>query len=109
MTDFLIVYITVSSTEEADRIATALIDKRLAACANIIPAVQSVFRWEHSVERETEALMLVKTTKALFPALADTVNSLHSYDVPEIIATPIACGSEDYLSWISAETQTFSA
>ena len=109
MTEYVLIYVTAPSTEEAETIATSLVEQRLAACANIVPAIRSIFWWKNAIEHEHEALIILKSTKTLFPLIVDAVKSLHSYDVPEIIATPLLCGSDDYLAWISAETQGFSA
>ncbi len=97
--------ITASSKEEAEAIAGHVVETRLAACVNIIPAVQSVFFWEGKLCRESEILLLVKTKKNLFAALCEAVQKKHSYKVPEIIALPIVEGSASYLQWIDENTQ----
>ncbi|MGB2856426.1 MAG: divalent-cation tolerance protein CutA, partial [Dehalococcoidia bacterium] len=83
-----------------------LIGQRKAACVNIIPQINSLFRWEGKIEDDRESLLLVKTRAELFPEVVDAVKSVHSYDVPEIIALPIVEGSQDYLKWIGEETDT---
>jgi periplasmic divalent cation tolerance protein len=103
------VFVTVPSAEEADALATALVEQRLVACANIVPNLRSVFWWKETIEKEQEVLVMFKSTAALFPAIVEAVKSRHRYEVPEIIAMPIVLGSEDYLTWISAETQSSSA
>jgi periplasmic divalent cation tolerance protein len=102
MTDKIVVLVMCGSAKEARKIARALVDEKLAACVNILQApVQSVYRWKGKVESAREVLLVIKTTRRRFAALQRAVRSLHSYDVPEIIALPIAAGSRDYLDWIS--------
>ncbi len=102
MTDKIVVLVTCRSAREARHIARALIERRLAACANILAApVESIYRWKGKVESASEFLLLIKTSRRKFTALEITIRTLHSYDVPEIIAFPIAAGSRDYLAWIS--------
>jgi len=92
--------ITASSREEAERIAEALVQERLAACVTIVPEVESVYRWEGRVVRDREVLLLVKTARAKWPRLMAAVKERHSYHVPEIIALPIVEGFEAYLQWL---------
>ena len=95
MTNKIVVLVTCASAKEARKIARALVKERLAACANILASpVQSVYRWKGTVESAKEFLLIIKTTKARFPKLKATVKRLHSYDVPEIIALPIAAGAQ---------------
>lgn len=101
---YIVVLITTSSSEEAEKIGKALVEEHLAACVNFIGEVRSLFSWKGRIEDEQEALMLVKTKAALFPSLAQRVKELHSYTVPEIIALPIQAGSLDYLRWIDEVT-----
>jgi periplasmic divalent cation tolerance protein len=101
----IVVLITVpSAAEEAAKIAKVLVEERLAACANIVKDIRSVFRWEGKIEDDSEALMVLKTREALFEDLEKRVRELHSYSVPEVIALPIVKGSEAYLSWLQEET-----
>jgi periplasmic divalent cation tolerance protein len=86
--------------EEAQKIAAELIEQRLAACVNIVPQIISVYRWEGEVCHDTEILLVVKTDHQRFARLEQTVRSLHSYEVPEVIALPIEAGSQAYLKWI---------
>ena len=88
---------------EAQRIAHAVVSERLAACVNILPAIQSVYRWQEKIESAEEVLMLMKTTQERFPALRDRIVQLHSYDTPEIIALTIAAGAEKYLAWLGSQ------
>jgi periplasmic divalent cation tolerance protein len=102
MTDKIVVLVTCGSAKEARKIARAMVEQRLAACANILSSpVQSVYRWKGSAESAKEFLLLIKTTKARFPKLKAEVKRLHTYDLPEIIALPVATGATDYLAWIS--------
>jgi len=101
----IVVFVTTSSEEEAARIGRALVEGGLAACANVLPRIRSIFRWEGKVSEEQESLMVVKSRSDLFGDLARTVKRLHSYQVPEIIAVPIAHGSPEYLSWIHEVTR----
>ncbi len=103
--DALVVLITAASRDEADRIAHRLIEDRLAACVNIVPQVRSLFVWEQKLSQEDEVLLVVKSRRARFQQLADTVKQLHSYRVPEIIALPILVGSSDYLRWVFDSTK----
>ena len=102
MTDKIVVLVTCGSAKEARRIARAVVQQRMAACANIVATpVQSVYRWKGRVESAKEFLLIIKTTQSRFVELKDAVKRLHSYDVPEIIALPIAAGGTNYLNWIS--------
>ena len=104
MSDYGVVFITASSQEEAEKIASGLVENKLVACVNIFPGIQSVFWWEGNLCREQEVFMMAKTRTALFPQVRDEVKKLHSYKVPEIILLPIAEGSADYLAWIKDVT-----
>jgi periplasmic divalent cation tolerance protein len=102
MTDKIVVLVTCGSAKEARKIAWAVVEQRMAACANIVTSpVQSVYRWKGRVESAKEFLLIIKTTQSRFAKLKVEVKRLHSYDVPEIIALPIAAGATDYLNWIS--------
>jgi periplasmic divalent cation tolerance protein len=102
MTDKIVVLVTCGSAKEARKVASAVVEKRLAACANIVSSpVQSVYHWQGTVESAKEFLLIIKTTQARFVKLQAEVKRLHSYDVPEIIALPIAAGTKEYLTWIS--------
>lgn len=100
MQEFIVVYVTVGSAAEGNRLARALVEERLAACINRVGKVQSVYRWEGKVEQSEEDLLIIKTRRELFPVLEKRVRELHSYAVPEIIALPILEGSRDYLQWL---------
>ncbi len=109
MSDYVSVYMTASSDEEADRIASALVEERLAACVNILGDIRSVYRWDGAVRRDAEVALIAKTRAALFDALAARVRTLHSYDVPCIVSWPIEAGNPAYLSWIHDETASKTA
>ncbi len=100
MTDKRIVLSTAGSREEAERIASALVERRLAACVNLVGPVASIYRWQGAVERADEFLLLIKSTAAQFGAVAATIKELHSYDVPECIELAITAGSDAYLKWL---------
>jgi len=104
-TDRIIVLITAGSEEEAHKIARLLVKQKKAACVNILPGMDSFFRWKGKIDSAREALLLVKTRASLFPEIISLVKEIHSYEVPEIIALPIIAGSEDYLRWLDAACQ----
>lgn len=91
---------TVSGAEEADRLARLLVEQRLAACVNILPGVQSIYRWQGAIEAAAELLLIIKTSADLIPALQATLSAHHSYEVPEFVVLPIQAGSEPYLQWL---------
>ena len=100
MQEFIVVYVTVGSAEEAELLARSLVEERLAACVNRLKPVQSVYRWQGKVEASEEELLVIKTKKELFRSLEKRVRALHSYAVPEIIALPVIAGSTRYLRWL---------
>ena len=104
MSDYIAVLVTAPSEEEAATIAKAIVGERLAACANIIRNVRSIYRWEGKVQDDPEVLMVIKTSSELFGRLEARVRELHSYEVPEVIALDITKGSEPYLGWIGQST-----
>jgi periplasmic divalent cation tolerance protein len=102
MTGKIVVLVTCGSAKEARKIARAVVEQRLAACANIATSpVHSIYRWKGEVKSAKEFLLIIKTTQARFVKLSGAVKRLHSYDAPEIIALPIAAGAAAYLTWIS--------
>jgi periplasmic divalent cation tolerance protein len=101
----IIVFITVDSKETAQKIANKLLTEKKAACVNIIPKVESHYRWQCKIESADELMLVVKTRAAFLVELIKTVKENHPYTVPEIIALPIIGGNEDYLKWIEKETQ----
>jgi periplasmic divalent cation tolerance protein len=105
MTDKRVVLTTASSIDEARKIARALVERRLAACVNMVPRISSIYRWEGKVEEAQECLLIIKTTAAAFPKLRDTIRETHSYEVPECIALPVEDGSLPYLNWIAESVE----
>jgi periplasmic divalent cation tolerance protein len=97
-----IVLTTVATPEEADRIARTLVEERLAACATLIPAVQSIYHWQGQVESSTETLLLLKTGPEQLPAIEDRLHELHSYQTPEFLVLNVEAGSHPYLDWLQA-------
>lgn len=100
MSDKIIVFVTVESAEQADRIALALVAEKLAACVNVLPGVRSCYIWEEKLNWSNELLLVIKTVRARFPQLEQRVREMHSYSVPEVVAFEIATGSESYLKWV---------
>jgi periplasmic divalent cation tolerance protein len=100
MSNALIVLVTTPNVEEASRIADALVGGRLAACVNIVGGIESIYRWEGHVARDSEVLMIIKTTDARYAELEAQVKALHSYTTPEVIALRIERGAEAYLKWL---------
>jgi periplasmic divalent cation tolerance protein len=105
MTEYLQISTAVGSVEEAKRMAAALVERRLAGCVQIVGPVQSVYRWQGAVERAEEWLCLVKTTRARYAAVEAAIRELHSYQCPEVIATPIVAGSAEYLAWLGEQIE----
>ena len=101
--DLLVVYITVGSAEEGERLASTLVEEKLAACVNRLGGIRSTYAWEGKIQTDQEELLIVKTSTAVFDRLEQRVRELHSYEVPEIIAVPVVCGNQAYLKWV-AET-----
>ncbi len=95
-----VVLTTAGSKEEGQRIARALVEKRLAACVNVIGPIESVYRWRDQVENAEEWLLLIKTTASAFTEVSELIRDLHSYELPECIQIPIEAGSAAYLQWI---------
>jgi periplasmic divalent cation tolerance protein len=106
MTDKRLVLSTASSETEARKIAQHLVEQQLAACVNIVPQIESVYRWHGKVESSREWLLVIKTVVDKFPAVRDAIRELHSYDLPECIALAIDDGSSDYLEWIGESVAT---
>ena len=98
----LVVLSTVGKAEDAERIGRALVERGLAACVNVVPAVTSIYRWKGRVEREEERLLVIKTRADRFDALREALVSLHPYEVPEVLALPVAGGHAPYLEWLDA-------
>jgi periplasmic divalent cation tolerance protein len=96
----IVVFMTAPDVEEAGRIAETLVENRLAACVQILPEMESVYRWQGKVERQREVLLIAKTTQSKFEELEKEVRSRHSYETPEIVAFPLTAGSMPYLEWL---------
>jgi periplasmic divalent cation tolerance protein len=105
MTDFQIVLSTCTDREQAERIAHHLVEQHLAACVNILPGVQSVYRWQGAVESAGEVMLLIKTNAAHSDQVRATISSLHSYEIPEFLILPVYGGSEAYLDWLNTSLQ----
>ncbi|MFA5090682.1 MAG: divalent-cation tolerance protein CutA [Candidatus Omnitrophota bacterium] len=101
----IIIFVTCKDKKEAGKIAAFLVEKKIAACVNIIPQIESVFRWEGKVEKSKEALLLIKSRADKLPRIFRMVKSLHSYEVPEIIALPIQAGEKRYMEWLNASVR----
>jgi len=102
--DPIVVFMTAANGEEATRLADMLVGAHLAACVQILPEMESVYRWQGKIERSSEVLLLVKTIRGKFDELEREVRALHSYDTPEIIAVPVVTGSAAYLEWLISAT-----
>ncbi len=100
----VVVLVTCPNRRTAETIARALVEERLAACANIVPGLTSVYRWKGDICRDREVLTLLKTRRSRFAALARRVRELHPYSVPEIVALPLVAGSPPYLAWVMDST-----
>lgn len=100
MTDKIVVFVTAGKMTEAKRMGRTLIEKRLAACVNIIPKITSLYVWKDAIQTDEECLLVIKTRRARFDELCRCVESLHSYKIPEVIALPIIEGAANYLNWL---------
>lgn len=97
---YCVIFITASGKKEAARIAEGLVKNKLAACVNLVDNITSVFWWEGKIDKASEVLLVVKSKKSKIPKIIRLVKSLHSYEIPEIIALPIIAGEKKYLNWI---------
>ena len=104
-TDAIVVFMTAANGEEATRLADLLVGAHLAVCVQILPEMESVYRWKGQIERQSEILLIAKTTAEKFAELEREVRALHSYETPEIVALPIVAGSTPYLEWLTANLQ----
>jgi periplasmic divalent cation tolerance protein len=103
MPEALVVLCTVPTAELAAALARDLVEARLAACGNVVPGLRSIYRWAGRVEDEAEVLLILKTTRARFPALRDELVKRHPYQVPEVLALPVEAGSAAYLAWVAGQ------
>ena len=104
MTQMCVVLTTAGSNEEAKKIAQALVERRLATCVNIVPRIESVYRWKEQVETAEEWLLLIKTRSSTFERVRDAIEELHSYELPECIMLEVAEGDKAYLDWLAKNT-----
>ena len=102
----LVILVTVVSQEEAVRIGEGMVNAKLAACANIIPGIQSIYRWKGKVVKAQEVLLILKSTKPRYRALEKAIKVMHTYETPEIIALPVTEGLDRYLGWVRSETHS---
>jgi periplasmic divalent cation tolerance protein len=103
--EYIVVFVTTATPDEAQTISDRLLESRKAACATIVPKVDSQYWWKGKIEANGESLLILKTKASVFTQVVDMVKQLHSYEVPEIIGLPIIDGNRDYLKWIDAEVQ----
>ena len=106
MTGHIVVLSTCSSEEEAERLARLLVERRLAACVSVVPGVKSYYRWKGAVESAGEWLLLVKSSRDLFPALSVVLEQEHSYELPEVLALPVVEGAPNYLNWLASNLRS---
>jgi periplasmic divalent cation tolerance protein len=102
-TPIRLLYVTTKDTEEARTIARTLLDRRLISCANILPAMMSIYRWDGEIQEEKEAVLILKTDKALVAAAQKAVIELHSYQTPCVLSIPIETGAPRYITWLLSE------
>ncbi len=101
MSGALVVLCSIGSADDAEHLARALVERRLAACVNVVPGVVSLYRWKGRVERDEERLLVIKTRAERFEELRDALVALHPYELPELIALPVSAGHEPYLAWLN--------
>lgn len=106
MTDKIVVFVSCGNRTEAERLAKSLVEKRLAACVNLLPEISSWYWWENKVTQDQEILLLIKSSREKFAELEKEVLRLHSYAVPEVVALQIVEGSGDYLNWIESSLRS---
>lgn len=102
---YVLVYITTSNSKEAKRIGEEVVKKRLAACANIIESISSIYMWKKKLQKDREAVLILKTKKEKVGRIISAVKKIHSYENPAIFALPILQGSREYLKWIGSEVK----
>ena len=106
MTDKIVVLCTCASAEDAERIGRSLVESRLAACVNVLPGVRSIYRWRGAIEADAECLMLIKSSRQRFDQLRETLERLHPYEVPEVLALPVVAGAPNYLNWLTGNLES---
>jgi periplasmic divalent cation tolerance protein len=105
MTDALLVFTTLPTADKAEELAKTLVEERLAACANLLPAIRSIYRWQGKLQDENEVLVLLKTRAEHLERLKLRILELHPYEVPEVLAVPVESGYQPYLDWLAGETK----
>ncbi len=100
-----IIVLVTCQPDDANKLAAALVEERLAACVNIVPGVTSIYRWQDKLENDSESLLVIKSHRELFSSLEQRIKQLHKYDVPEILSLPIEAGHAPYLNWLNAQLQ----
>ena len=105
-TDYVIVMTTLPADADSTTFAQTLVEARLAACVNLLPVMESVYRWEGKIDQERERQLVIKTSRLSLGALWDRVRELHPYDIPEFIVLPIVDGNDAYLRWVGESTRT---
>jgi len=105
-TPILVIMVTVANQKEARRIGKRVVEAKLAACVNIIPTIESIYRWKGKVVKSQEVLLIFKSTKVRYAALEKTIKAIHTYDTPEIIALPVKKGLSQYIGWVRCETHS---
>lgn len=103
-TDFVLVYVTTANSEDAKKIGRAIVERKLAACANILPQMDSIYSWKGKVCEDQEAVLILKTRRSLFKELMEKVRALHAYDCPCVLSLPIEDGNAPYLQWLGDQT-----
>ena len=106
MTDKIVILVTAADQDESRKIARRLIEAELAACVNILPAIESVYRWQGQIAEERECLLIIKSAKELYAEIETEILRIHSYKTPEIICLPIVEGSRSYLQWMSQSVKS---
>ena len=102
--EVFVILVTVANQEEAVRIGEGVVKAKLAACANVVPGIQSIYRWKGKVVKSQEFLLILKSSKARYSELEKAINAMHTYEIPEIIALPVKEGLDRYLRWVRTET-----
>lgn len=105
MSDYIQLYTTAPSRDEAERIARMLVERRLAACVQVLGPITSTYRWQGAIETSQEWLCLAKSRSGLFDAMEKAIRQIHPYQVPEILVVPILAGTADYLAWLGEQTE----
>ena len=103
-TQAIVILVAAPNQQVAKKIAEHIVNKRLAACVNLLPGIRSIYRWQGKIEDDSEILMIIKSRRAKFEELSQSIASMHPYDTPEILALDVSQGSEKYLNWLLAET-----